>query len=91
MANVLESLCLMPNERAYAGRGSDAYHPANFLSLLAPDELDAPIDQDRDEQVCMTAAFLGMANRAEPQFRHKLQNTDSRSVNASFACWSKKF
>ena len=34
IANVVESLDLSAMERAYAGRGSDAYHPATLMSLL---------------------------------------------------------
>lgn len=34
IANVIESLDLSSIERAYAGRGSDAYHPASLMSLL---------------------------------------------------------
>lgn len=34
IANVIESLDLSDIERAYAGRGSDAYHPASLMSLL---------------------------------------------------------
>ncbi len=34
IANVIESLDLSGIERAYAGRGSDAYHPASLMSLL---------------------------------------------------------
>ena len=34
IANVVESLDLGAIERAYAGRGSDAYHPATLMSLL---------------------------------------------------------
>ena len=34
IANVVESLDLSAIERAYAGRGSDAYHPATLMSLL---------------------------------------------------------
>jgi transposase len=34
IANVIESLDLTGIERAYAGRGSDAYHPASLMSLL---------------------------------------------------------
>ena len=34
IANVIESLDLSAIERAYAGRGSDAYHPATLMSLL---------------------------------------------------------
>jgi len=34
IANVVESLDLGEIERAYAGRGSDAYHPATLMSLL---------------------------------------------------------
>lgn len=34
IANVIESLDLTEIERAYAGRGSDAYHPASLMSLL---------------------------------------------------------
>ena len=34
IANVIESLDLSEIERAYAGRGSDAYHPASLMSLL---------------------------------------------------------
>jgi transposase len=34
IANVVESLDLSEIERAYAGRGSDAYHPASLMSLL---------------------------------------------------------
>ncbi len=34
IANVIESLDLSEMERAYAGRGSDAYHPASLMSLL---------------------------------------------------------
>jgi len=34
IANVIESLDLCAIERAYAGRGSDAYHPASLMSLL---------------------------------------------------------
>ena len=34
IANVIESLDLTDIERAYAGRGSDAYHPASLMSLL---------------------------------------------------------
>jgi len=34
IANVIESLDLGAIERAYAGRGSDAYHPATLMSLL---------------------------------------------------------
>jgi len=34
LANVVESLDLGAIERAYAGRGSDAYHPATLMSLL---------------------------------------------------------
>lgn len=34
IANVVESLDLGEIERAYAGRGSDAYHPASLMSLL---------------------------------------------------------
>lgn len=34
IANVVESLDLSVIERAYAGRGSDAYHPASLMSLL---------------------------------------------------------
>ncbi len=34
IANVIESLDLTAIERAYAGRGSDAYHPASLMSLL---------------------------------------------------------
>lgn len=34
IANVIESLDLGAIERDYAGRGSDAYHPATLMSLL---------------------------------------------------------
>lgn len=34
IANVIESLDLGAIERVYAGRGSDAYHPATLMSLL---------------------------------------------------------
>jgi transposase/IS5 family transposase len=34
IANVIESLELSGIERAYAGRGSDAYHPASLMSLF---------------------------------------------------------
>ena len=34
IANVIESLDLSGIERAYAGRGSDAYHPASLMGLL---------------------------------------------------------
>ena len=34
IANVIESLDLSSIERAYASRGSDAYHPASLMSLL---------------------------------------------------------
>ena len=34
IANVIESIDLSGIERAYAGRGSDAYHPASLMSLL---------------------------------------------------------
>ena len=34
IANVIESLDLSSIERAYAGRGSDAYHPASLMGLL---------------------------------------------------------
>jgi transposase len=34
IANVIESLDLSEIERAYAGRGNDAYHPASLMSLL---------------------------------------------------------
>ena len=34
IANVIESLDLSEIERAYAGRGSDAYHPASLMSLM---------------------------------------------------------
>ena len=34
IANVIESLDLSDLERAYAGRGSDAYHPASLMSML---------------------------------------------------------
>ncbi|TXI72451.1 MAG: IS1182 family transposase [Limnohabitans sp.] len=34
IANVIESLDLSEIERAYAGRGSDPYHPASLMSLL---------------------------------------------------------
>ena len=34
IANVVESLDLGAIERVYAGRGSDAYHPATLMSLL---------------------------------------------------------
>ncbi len=34
IANVIESLDLSDIERAYAGRGSEAYHPASLMSLL---------------------------------------------------------
>lgn len=34
IANVIESLDLSEVERAYTGRGSDAYHPASLMSLL---------------------------------------------------------
>ena len=34
IANVIESLDLSGIERAYASRGSDAYHPASLMSLL---------------------------------------------------------
>lgn len=34
IANVVDSLDLSEIERAYAGRGSDAYHPAMLMSLL---------------------------------------------------------
>lgn len=34
IANVIESLDLSEIERAYGGRGSDAYHPASLMSLL---------------------------------------------------------
>lgn len=34
IANVIESLGLGCIERAYAGRGSDAYHLASLMSLL---------------------------------------------------------
>lgn len=34
VVDVVEGLDLSVLERAYAGRGSDAYHPATLLSLL---------------------------------------------------------
>jgi transposase len=34
VVDVVEGLDLLVLERAYAGRGSDAYHPAMLLSLL---------------------------------------------------------
>ena len=34
IANVIESLDLGEIERTYAGRGSDACHPASLMSLL---------------------------------------------------------
>ncbi len=34
VVDVVEGLDLSDLERAYAGRGSDAYHPATLLSLL---------------------------------------------------------
>jgi transposase len=34
IASVIESLDLSEIERAYAGRGSDAYHPASLMSVL---------------------------------------------------------
>ena len=34
IANVIESLDLSEIEQAYAGRGSEAYHPASLMSLL---------------------------------------------------------
>jgi transposase len=34
VVEVVEQLDLSALERAYAGRGSDAYHPARLLSLL---------------------------------------------------------
>lgn len=34
MVDVVEGLDLSALERAYAGRGSEAYHPARRLSLL---------------------------------------------------------
>ncbi len=34
VVDVVEGLDLCELERAYAGRGSDAYHPATLLSLL---------------------------------------------------------
>src|SRR3990167_9499833 len=34
VVDVIEGLDLTALERAYAGRGSDAYHPATLLSLL---------------------------------------------------------
>ena len=67
VANVIESLDLTPIERAYAGRGSDAYHPASLLSLLVYGYATGVFSSRRIEQASYdSVAFRYLACNRHP-------------------------
>ena len=67
IANVIESLDLSDIERAYAGRGSDAYHPASLMSLLIYGYATGVFSSRRIEQATYdSVAFRYLACNRHP-------------------------
>jgi transposase len=67
IANVIESLDLSSIERAYAGRGSDAYHPASLMSLLIYGYATGVFSSRRIEQATYdSVAFRYLACNRHP-------------------------
>jgi transposase len=67
IANVIESLDLSEIERAYAGRGSDAYHPASLMSLLIYGYATGVFSSRRIEQATYdSVAFRYLACNRHP-------------------------
>ena len=67
IANVIESLDLSVIERAYAGRGSDAYHPASLMSLLIYGYATGVFSSRRIEQATYdSVAFRYLACNRHP-------------------------
>ena len=67
IANVIESLDLSAIERAYAGRGSEAYHPASLMSLLIYGYATGVFSSRRIEQATYdSVAFRYLACNRHP-------------------------
>lgn len=67
IANVIESLDLTAIEKRYAGRGSDAYHPASLMSLLIYGYATGVFSSRRIEQATYdSVAFRYLACNRHP-------------------------
>ena len=65
VVDVVESLALSELANAYAGRGSDAYHPATLLSLLIYGYVNRPAFELHDRSATQGRG-AGASQRAEP-------------------------
>jgi transposase len=67
IANIVEGLDLSELERAYTGRGSEAYHPANLMSLLIYGYATGVFSSRRLElSTCDSVAFRYLACNRHP-------------------------
>ena len=83
IANVIESLDLSDIERAYAGRGSEAYHPASLMSLLIYGYATGVFSSRRIEQATYdSVAFRYLACNRHPD--HDTLATFRRRFGAQF-------
>lgn len=83
IANVVESLDLGAIERAYAGRGSDAYHPATLMSLLIYGYATGVFSSRRIERATYdSVAFRYLACNRHPD--HDTLATFRRRFGAEF-------
>ena len=85
IANVIESLDLSSIERAYASRGSDAYHPASLMSLLIYGYATGVFSRRRIEMATYdSVAFRYLACNRHPD--HDTLATFRRRFGEQFQC-----